>query len=50
MGKIRDWLIGGITGLTIVKASTISGLLAKFEAAPTDTGFSTQLGDEGGSQ
>lgn len=32
VGKIRDWLIGGITGLTIAKAGDINGLLAKFQA------------------
>lgn len=32
VGKIRDWLIGGITGLTIAKATAISGLLTRFQA------------------
>jgi len=26
IGKIRDWLIGGITGLTLAKASSIKGI------------------------
>jgi tetratricopeptide (TPR) repeat protein len=34
VGKIRDWVIGGITGLTIAKASTIKGLLLTFAAGP----------------
>src|SRR5712692_1159919 len=34
VGKIRDWLIGGITGLTIAKAASIKGLLTTFQATP----------------
>lgn len=33
IGKIRDWLIGGITALTVAKASSIKGVLATFTAA-----------------
>jgi tetratricopeptide (TPR) repeat protein len=38
VGKIRDWLIGGITGLTIAKAASIKGLLATFQATSSGTG------------
>jgi tetratricopeptide (TPR) repeat protein len=34
VGKVRDWLIGGITGLTIAKASAIKALLLTFAAGP----------------
>ena len=38
VGKIRDWLIGGITGVTIAKAAAIKGLLTTFQATPSGTG------------
>jgi tetratricopeptide (TPR) repeat protein len=34
VGKVRDWLIGGITGLTIAKAGAIKGLLLTFAVGP----------------
>src|SRR5579863_2067723 len=34
VGKVRDWLIGGITGLTIAKAGAIKGLRLTFAAGP----------------
>jgi tetratricopeptide (TPR) repeat protein len=34
VGKIRDWLIGGITGVTIAKAAALKGLLTAFQATP----------------
>jgi tetratricopeptide (TPR) repeat protein len=34
IGKIRDWFIGGITGLTIAKASAIKSLILTFAAGP----------------
>lgn len=34
VGKVRDWVIGGITGLTIAKAGAIKGLLLTFAAGP----------------
>lgn len=34
VGKVRDWLIGGITGITIAKAGAIKGLLLIFAAGP----------------
>jgi tetratricopeptide (TPR) repeat protein len=30
VGKVRDWLVGGLTGLTIAEASSIKSLLANF--------------------
>jgi hypothetical protein len=30
VGKVRDWLVGGLTGLTIAEASLIKNLLRKF--------------------
>lgn len=35
VGKVRDWLIGGITGLTLAKATAITSLLTKFQATQT---------------
>ena len=32
VGKVRDWLIGGLAGLTIAKAGAIKGLLVTFAA------------------
>jgi hypothetical protein len=34
IGKIRDWFIGGITGLTIAKAASIKSLILTFAAGP----------------
>lgn len=34
LSKVRDWLIGGITGLTIAKAGAIKSLLLTFAAGP----------------
>src|SRR3989454_10403680 len=39
VGKIRDWVIGGITGLTIAKAGAIKGLLLTFAAGPGPSEF-----------
>jgi tetratricopeptide (TPR) repeat protein len=39
VGKIRDWLIGGITGLTIAKAGALKGLLLTFAAGPGPSEF-----------
>jgi tetratricopeptide (TPR) repeat protein len=39
IGKIRDWLIGGLTGLTIAKAGTIKGLILTFAAGPGPSEF-----------
>jgi len=39
VGKIRDWLIGGIAGLTIAKAGAIKGLLLTFAAGPGPSEF-----------
>ena len=39
IGKIRDWLIGGITGLTVAKAGSIKSLLITFAAGPTPNEF-----------
>lgn len=38
VGKIRDWLIGGITGVTIAKAAAIKGLLTTFQTTPSGSG------------
>ena len=34
VGKVRDWLIGGLTGLTIAKVGAIKSLLLTFAAGP----------------
>ena len=39
VGKIRDWLIGGITGITVVKAAAIKGILLTFAAGPGPSEF-----------
>ncbi len=45
VGKIRDWLIGGLTGLTIAKAGTIKALLLLFAAGPGPAEFAFALGN-----
>lgn len=44
VGKVRDWLIGGLTGLTIAKASQIKGLLLTFAAGPGPSEFAIIAG------
>jgi hypothetical protein len=44
VGKIRDWLIGGITGLTIAKAGQIKALLLTFAAGPEPREFAIVAG------
>jgi tetratricopeptide (TPR) repeat protein len=39
IGKVRDWLIGGIAGLTIAKAESVRTLVEKFAALPGPTEF-----------
>lgn len=39
IGKIRDWLIGGITGLTVAKAPSIKAVLLTFTAGPGPSEF-----------
>lgn len=41
LGKIRDWLVGAITALTVAKAATIKNLLLVFaaDAGPTEFAF-----------
>jgi tetratricopeptide (TPR) repeat protein len=39
VGKVRDWLIGGITGLTVAKAGALKGLLLTFAAGPGPSEF-----------
>lgn len=39
VGKVRDWLIGAITGLTIAKATGIKSLLVLFAAGPGPTEY-----------
>jgi tetratricopeptide (TPR) repeat protein len=39
VGKVRDWLIGGIAGLTIGKADAVKGLLNKFTIGQGDGEF-----------
>jgi len=35
LGKVRDWLIGGVTAITVTRASSIQGILDKFMTSPT---------------
>jgi hypothetical protein len=44
VGKIRDWLIGGITGLTIAKAGQVKALLLTFAAGPGPREFAIVAG------
>src|SRR5271165_5962059 len=39
VGKIRDWLIAGIAGITIAKAGAIKGLLVTFAVGPGPSEF-----------
>lgn len=39
IGKVRDWLLGGITGLTIAQASNIKALLRTFALNDTNQEF-----------
>lgn len=44
LGKIRDWLVGGITALTVLKASSIKQLLVIFAAGPGPIEFAYVVG------
>jgi tetratricopeptide (TPR) repeat protein len=44
VGKVRDWLIGGITGLTVAKAGQIKALLLTFAAGPGPSEFALVAG------
>lgn len=44
VGKVRDWLIGGLTGLTIAKVPAIKALLLTFAAGPGPQEFSVTVG------
>ena len=39
VGKVRDWLIGGIAGLTIANATALKALLGKFAVGPNPSEF-----------
>ncbi|SRR6266446_6875678 len=45
VGKVRDWLIGGLTGLTIAKASAIKALLVTFAAGAGPSEFALAAGN-----
>lgn len=44
VGKIRDWLIGGLAGLTLAKAGSIKSLLITFAAGPGPQEFAVVCG------
>lgn len=44
VGKVRDWLIGGITGLTIANAASIKAILLTFAAGPGPQEFALTVG------
>lgn len=44
LGKIRDWLIGGITALTVTNAGAIKKVLVVFAAGPGPTEFALTVG------
>jgi tetratricopeptide (TPR) repeat protein len=44
VGKVKDWLIGGITGLTITQASSIKSLLGKFAFDDSPHAFAVVAG------
>ncbi len=39
VGKVRDWLVGGLTGITVVKAGAIRDLLVAFAADGGPNGY-----------
>jgi tetratricopeptide (TPR) repeat protein len=43
IGKIRDWLVGVITALTVAKAATFKNVLALFAAGPGSAEFAFAL-------
>jgi len=45
VGKVRDWLIGGLAGLTVAKAGAIKGLLVTFAAGAGPSEFALAVGD-----
>lgn len=44
VGKIRDWLIGGITALTVAKAASIKNVIEVFAAGPGPIEFAFAVG------
>jgi len=44
VGKVRDWLIGGLTGVTIAEASRIKSLLLTFASGPGPNEFALVTG------
>jgi tetratricopeptide (TPR) repeat protein len=44
VGKIRDWLIGAITGVTIASVSSIKAILLTFAAGPGPQEFALTIG------
>ncbi|HEX4320404.1 MAG TPA: hypothetical protein VHZ52_05850 [Acidobacteriaceae bacterium] len=44
VGKVRDWLIGGLTGLTVANAGTIKSILQTFAAGPSPQEFAVVIG------
>lgn len=44
IGKIRDWVIGGITTLTIAKAASIKATIMNFEVVKDDKEFAVAFG------
>jgi tetratricopeptide (TPR) repeat protein len=45
VGKVRDWLIGGITGITIANVAAIKSLLSTFAAEPGAKEFALVVGN-----
>jgi tetratricopeptide (TPR) repeat protein len=43
VGRVRDWLIGGLTGLTIAKAGAVKTLLLTFAAGPGPNEYAITL-------
>lgn len=44
VGKVRDWIVGGLTGLTIAKVGAIKSLLLTFAAGPGPQEFAVAAG------
>jgi hypothetical protein len=44
VGKVRDWLVGGLTGVTIVEFSRIKALLLTFAVGPGSNEFALVVG------
>jgi tetratricopeptide (TPR) repeat protein len=45
VGKVRDWIIGGLAGLTIAKLDSLKALLVSFASGPGPQAYALSLGE-----